>query len=243
VPLGTLHASKLEGPIQTLRHPVLSYWAAKAFFLGRESGLPPLISARHREVSLQNSLLLRYAGGSDVLSERLLEASASELCRLRRNEQCAAVFARWQLDRPGSPRFKQAINRARKASRAAQQDLSPAELRKVRMLFDGKVPDVPEAALARQAEKLTERYMLHYHHPVPFDRRIIEAAWRRCTGKDCKDKQDAAWRQLSSLDANVQQLSHFAAPSDREDMGLTWDDEQDADSNDDALDYDAMEDE
>jgi hypothetical protein len=226
VPLGTLHAVELEGEIQTLRHPILSYRAGRAFFLGRQSWLPPLISPAHREVSLRNSLMLRYAAGADVLPERLLEATARELCRLRRTEQCATLFARWQLDRPGSPRLKRALAEMRQANRASSRDLAPGKLKQLRMLFDGRVPDVKEAALAEQAERLTERFLLHYHHAVPFDRRVVEAAWLRCRGDDCEDRKEEAWQRMSSLDGQVPVLSESSVPSVRGRSGPAWDVEE-----------------
>jgi len=40
LPLGTLHAVEREGPVHTLRHPILSHLAARAFFPGLRSALP-----------------------------------------------------------------------------------------------------------------------------------------------------------------------------------------------------------
>jgi hypothetical protein len=226
VPLGTLHAVELEGEIQTLRHPILSYRAAWAFFLGNRAWLPSLSSSAHRELSLQNSLLRRYAAGGEALPERTLEAATFELCRFRRTEQCATLFARWQLDRPGSPRLRSALAEARQTNRASRRELAPGKLRQLRMLYEGKIPDVDESALAQQAERMTRRFLLYYHHAVPFDRRTVEAAWRRCRGDDCEDRQREAWRSLSSLDGEVPVLSDSAAPSERGRTVPAWDAEE-----------------
>jgi len=223
VPLGTLHAAEIEGEIQTLRHPVLSYRAAKAFFLGNRAWLPPLTSPAHREVALRNSLLLRDAGGGDVLPERSLEAAVRETCRLRRTEQCATLVARWQLDRPGSPRLRKTLEEVRRMNRASRIEITPQKLSRLRMLYDGRVPEVKDQLLAQQAERLTERFLLHYHHPVPFDRRVIEAAWRRCRGDDCEERQRAAWRNLGSLDADLPSLSDSVAPMDGGRAAPDWD--------------------
>jgi len=94
------------------------------------------------------------------------------------------------------------------------------------MLFDGKVPDVAEGARIRQAESLTERFLRYYHHAVPFDRRVVEAAWRRCRGEDCMDRQRLAWLQLSSLDTDTPDLSDSAAPSTRDLPPLNWEDSE-----------------
>jgi hypothetical protein len=215
IPLGTLHASSLEGDIQTLRDPILSYRAAKAFFLGNRSWLPPLTSVAHRDIALRNSLLLRHAAGGDVLPERHIEATARELCRLRRTEQCATIFARWQLDRPGSPRLKSALEELRRMNRGYLQALAPRKLRQLRMLYTGRVPDAGGTLSARRAEEITERFLVHYHHAVPFDRRVVEAVWGRCRGVDCEDRQRNAWQHLRSLDTGVRAFSDSAAPSDR----------------------------
>jgi hypothetical protein len=238
VPLGTLHAAELEGEIQTLRHPVLSYRAAFAFFLGRRAWLPSLSSPALRELSLQNSLLIRHAAGGDVLPERILEAVTYELCRFRRTEECATLFARWQLDRPGSPRLERALRKARRANRASFQGLNQGTLRQLRMLFEGRVPDVDDKALAQQAERMTKAFLLHYHHAVPFDRSTIEAAWRRCRGDDCEERQRESWERMSSLDGLVPSLSGSAAPSERERIAPDWevDGEDDAEEDDQDLD-------
>jgi spermidine synthase len=176
LPLGTLHAAPLEGAIQTLRHPILSYRAARAFFLGKQAWMPPFATPAHRETSLRNSLLLRYAESADILPEDVLDEAAREMCRLGRTQQCATLFARWQLDRPGSPRLKAALVAARNENRNAGREIAQPQLRALQMLFDGRVPEVPAPALAQQAERLTERFLRYYHHPVPFDRRVIDAA-------------------------------------------------------------------
>jgi hypothetical protein len=115
----------------------------------------------------------------------------------------------------------------RQANRASRRDLAPAKLRQLRMLYDGRVPDVKEAALAEQAERLTDRFLRHYHHAVPFDRGLVEAAWLRCRGDDCEDRQREAWRNLSSLDGQSPILSESAAPSERERAAPSLDAEED----------------
>jgi spermidine synthase len=241
VPLGTLHAGELEGEIQTLRNPVLSYRAARAFFLGRRAWLPSLASPAQRQLSLRNSLLHRYAAGGDVLPERVLDAATHELCRFRRTEECATLFARWQLDRPGSPRLERALIKARRTNRASRQALAPGALRKLRMLYEGKVPDVEERALVRQAEQLTKTFLLHYHHAAPFDRRTIEAAWRRCRGDDCEERQREAWARMSNLDGEAPASSESAAPRERGRTRRAWDAEGEGASDGDAPDFGGME--
>ncbi len=110
------------------------------------------------------------------------------------------------------------------------------------MLYEGKVPDVDESALAQQAERMTQRFLLHYHHAVPFDRRTLEAAWRRCRGDDCEDRQREAWQRLSSLDGEAAQvLSESAAPSERGRTVPAWDAEEVDASEEDDRGFDSRE--
>ncbi len=109
------------------------------------------------------------------------------------------------------------------------------------MLYEGRVLDVDESALAQQAERMTQRFLLHYHHAVPFDRRTIEAAWRRCRGDDCEDRQREAWQRLSSLDGETPVLSESAAPSERGRSVPAWDAEEEDVSEEDDQDFDSRE--
>jgi spermidine synthase len=241
MPLGALHAVELEGDIQTLRHPILSYRAARAFFRGDRSWLPSLSGPAHRELALQNSLLNRYAAGGDALPEQILDAATYELCRFRRTEQCATLFARWQLDRPGSPRLSRALAEARQMNPASSRDLTPGKLRQLRMLYAGRIQQAGESVPVRRAEQLTQRFLLHYHHAAPFDRRTIEAIWRRCRGDDCEERQREAWQRLSSLDGDAPVFSDSAAPSERERSAPAWDAAGEDASEDDDRDFDGGE--
>ena len=49
LPLGTLHAVEREGPVHTLRHPILSHLAARAFFPGQRSHAAPVRQRRAPE--------------------------------------------------------------------------------------------------------------------------------------------------------------------------------------------------
>ncbi len=110
------------------------------------------------------------------------------------------------------------------------------------MLYEGKVRDVGESALVQQAEQMTKRFLLHYHHAAPFDRQTIEAAWRRCRGDDCEDRQREAWQRMSTLDGEAAPvLSESAAPSERGRTVPAWDAEEDDVSEDGDRDFDSRE--
>jgi len=193
--------------------------------------LPSFSTRAHQEIALRNSLLHRYRASADILPETLLDVATRELCRFGRVEQCATLFARWTMDRPGSPRLKAGLTEARKSGRDAREKLTPQNLKSVQMLFNGKVRDVPEAARVQQAERLTDRFLRYYHHAVPFDRRVIDAAWRRCHGEDCDERQKSAWASLGSPEEKSATLSDSAVPSDPAEPASAWgspDEESDA---------------
>jgi MFS family permease len=196
LPLGILHAVELEGEIHTLRHPILSYRAARAFFRGSFGWLPPHLKPAHERVAARNSLLRRFAGDGKPLPENVLEAAASESCRLDRREDCATFLARWGFDYPQSTRLQAALADVRKTSGGQGAEFTPASLGRLWVLFDGRIPAVkPEASLAR-AEALTRRFAAHYHHAVPFDRRVLETAWRSCQGDACEERRRQALERL-----------------------------------------------
>jgi predicted membrane-bound spermidine synthase len=208
LPLGTLHAVPQAGATHTLRHPILSDRAARAFFRGRHAWLPPYLSAEHQRVASRNSLLRRLNRGAEVLSEEILEAAARETCAYDRREECATLFTRWGLDYPSSDRREAVLAEARRKSGGAQPQLNAGSLRRLRSLYDGSVRPVGAKAALRQAERLTSRFVQYYHHAVPFDRAVVDAAWSRCTAPECEERRRLASQRLSddldTLDAEAQ---------------------------------------
>jgi spermidine synthase len=199
LPLGTLHAIEPSGGIHTLRHPILSYRAARAFFRSRQATLPRYLTAAHQRVSERNSLLRRLAGGGDVFPEEILEAAVRETCRFNRSRECATLFARWAFDHPGSQRLHTTLDDLRESTRRAQTTLAGPRLARVRLLFDGKARAKAGRSL-EFARGLTNRFVSHYHHAVPFDRRIVVAAWNGCQGEECDESRRWAEEQLGGID-------------------------------------------
>jgi predicted membrane-bound spermidine synthase len=185
LPLGTLHAVELEGPVHTLRHPILSHRAARAFFHGRKGSLPLYLSREHREASRRNSLLRRSAGGGSRYPEETLEAAAREACRFKRQEECLTFFARWAHDHPQSPRRQTALAEVRRNLGPRRASFAPRKIADIRTFFDGKIDD--SAIRLKRAERLTDRFTMHYHHAAPFDERALEAIWNRCRGPGCQE--------------------------------------------------------
>jgi SAM-dependent methyltransferase len=183
IPLGTLHAEKLVGPIQTLRQPILSDWAARSFFKGGKSRLAPHSSDRHQEVAIRNSLLHRYAADDEILSEEIFDAATHETCRFKRFENCATYLARWSLDHPDSERRRDALAGLRELGLKQVPNLSG----ELHALYDVQLPGIPRSLTSLDLRRLTGRFIDYYVHPVPFDREALASIWERCRGAGCDE--------------------------------------------------------
>ncbi len=217
LPLGTLHAVPLEGDIHSLRHPILSHRAARAFFRGRPAWLPAYVSEAHQEVASRNSLFRRFAGENGTFPEDVLEVAAVETCRFQRLQECPTFFARWMFDHPQSPRLRAALAEAREAQGRQSADLQPRQLAALRPLFAGRAPRAKTGTPLVQAASVTNRFLSHYSHAAPFDRRALEAVWGRCRGAGCAEARLKAESRIGALhdgpsDAGMGQAPGAATP-------------------------------
>jgi spermidine synthase len=193
LPLGTLRAAKLEGPLHTLRHPILSDRAARAFFLGDTA---PLLKFAHRQsarVARTNSLLRRFVGTQEpTLPESVLESVARETCVGLRGFECTTLLASWLHDDPESERLAILLEELRKELPISA--LPETEVLKQLGVLFGRAPlrklDGPDS-LAR-ANRVSAMFRLYYHHAVPFERGTLRAVWNQCLDFRC----DEARRQL-----------------------------------------------
>jgi predicted membrane-bound spermidine synthase len=201
LPFGALHAAELSGPLHTLRHPILSYGAARAFFRGGPAALPRLARPESAAVGARNSLLRRWAGAEDgLLPESVLEDAAAEYCRSGRIAECATFFARWSHDHPGSPRLEEALAKARKASRNSNL-LGDRSLELIARLYGGRDAGTSgDRRVLERARSTSERYLHHYHHASPFDREVLTTAWKRCRIDPCEDVRREYEQILGPLD-------------------------------------------
>jgi hypothetical protein len=189
LPLGTLQAPEQPGEIHSLRHPLLSYRAARAFFRGRMGSLAPHQSRARARIATKNSLLRRHARGETPLPEELVLAAAQESCRLNRNEHCGTFFALWALHYPQSPILKDSLSAKRKQGSGANRYLTPKALQQLKVLAGGVSLGAGKTYSAAEAEHLTERFRRHYHHAVPFNRDRLDEIWDRCRGADCEERR------------------------------------------------------
>ncbi|MCP5055425.1 MAG: hypothetical protein GY937_01740 [bacterium] len=185
LPQGTANAGGLEGPLHTLRHPILSDQAARAFFRGREASLPSFASLANARLGAGRSLLRRSLppGGGPAREEVFAEAVAHAI-EMARPSEAAALLSAWSSEYPVSAAAGQAV--ARHGRTLEKQGKVDGLLEKLRMLHGGAAPTSLGGSLGqvRETTALFERY---YHHAVPFSRQALQIAWRSCSA----DRRDA----------------------------------------------------
>ena len=198
LPLGTVNAAQLDGPLHTLRHPILSDVATRAFFRGEVAPLPRYLEPASAQVGAENSLVHRYAVARGE-SEAVIEEVTRETCGLDRRVECAALFARWGRDYPGSPRLSAALTEVRKAF-VGDGVLEAVNLEKILSLFEADARDTgDDSRPLAHANAITHDYLLYYHHATPFDRRVLERAWSQCTRPACEEPRRKLETEVGAL--------------------------------------------
>ena len=200
LPLGTLHAAPLPGDLHSLRHPILSYRAARAFFRAGHGILPPLLTPEHTRVSRRNALLGRFVRAGGATQEEALEAATFETCRFDRLEECATLFARWARDQPNSKRLETALAEARGVAGGKSPQLRPKAIAQLRSLFGAKLPEVPAKRSLARATQISSLYLENFVHAAPFSRGMVEAVWEACRGDGCEERREQVEERLGPLD-------------------------------------------
>ena len=194
MPMGALHAAEWPGEVHTLRKPILSDRAARAFFAGRSARLPLPVDPASRTVGAANSLLRRHAGVADTpLPEDVLEAALDETCGHRRVRECVTLLASWIHDHPPSRRRAQAIGGLRRQL-GARRAVSPRVIASVASLFgaEAAAASAGDGVPLRRVLRSTDQFRAYYHHAVPFDAEVIRDRWRRCAGERCQETRRRA---------------------------------------------------
>jgi len=214
IPLGVLHADKLAGPIHTIRHPLLSDLAARAFFLGGPTArIGPYLSANQRRAALQNSLLRRYAGKAEVLPEEILELAARESCRFNRLRDCATWLARWSVDYPDSDRWRRSASELRKRMRGWARAIGSRRLALLSAFYAGHVTPSDDAGLSwLDARRTTDLFVNHFNHVIPFDPRLIDEIWSRCSARECETERARAQPWIGGSDQSASLGDASGAP-------------------------------
>jgi predicted membrane-bound spermidine synthase len=200
LPLGVLHAARLVGPIHTLRNPILSDLAARAFFRGRGvTPLPKYPTPESARVGSRNSLLRRRARTpAGTASERVIETAARETCKRRLAFECGTLLAAW---RRASNRPEQVDAYVRGLRRAWSVDvLRETNLDMLGVLLTGELRPVPEDQSLARASVISSRFASHYHHAFPFERRALSKAWDECRGEACASARRRLELEVGALD-------------------------------------------
>jgi predicted membrane-bound spermidine synthase len=197
LPMDTLHAAKLEGPLHTLRHPLLSDQAARAFFRGDEADLPKYADPESARVGARNSLVRLYAGEGGI-REPLLEEVTRETCGLNRTAECATLFAAWKRDYPRSERLSAALADLRRDF-PDEPELKDDNLDRLIPLFGAGANVAAAARPLIRANRVSQRFLYYYHYPVPFDRRVLENVWSHCKLPLCEEPRRRIEAQVGPL--------------------------------------------
>jgi spermidine synthase len=205
LPLGVVEAAGLRGPVHSLLHPLLSYDAARAFFLGSTAELPPTSAWAPARVGAEHSLLhllaLR-AGGRLPAKDR--QEAAEEVCRFRSTE-CATFLAAWLHDDPKAAEALAIAKRVRRQS-GFGADLDPERLTELAALFGDERADAGTRPVSYEAaHSATDLFTHYYSHAAPFPRKVLAGMWQRCLADagGCAAGLAAAEAQVGPLAAEL----------------------------------------
>jgi hypothetical protein len=194
----------MDGPVHTLRHPILSHEAARAFFLGQRAQVPRFSDRDTAKVGFGNSLLRRYAGRPRrPLAEPVLEVVARETCLRERTFECGTLLARWRRDHPDS----EALATLLQELRGEWPNLAVIQeeyLESLSMLFgQSQLIELDDASSLARAIKISTKYLNHYYYGVPFDRQILVEAWKRCRAENCDEAREKLELRLGPVDEGI----------------------------------------
>jgi spermidine synthase len=182
VPLGAVAATEMAGPLHTLRHPILSDSAARAFFAGGRVPVPRMPSVAASQAAARNSLLKRELAGNQP-SEDVLEELTRHACAMLQPVECALLLARWTASHPDSPRLVQTTKELRSADHlsVSANALSASTIEALVKLHRGHPLTSPESpGPVNNAVTTSSFYAAYFHHAFPFDRSVVIQAWSKC---------------------------------------------------------------
>ena len=176
LPTGVLAATKLDGPLHTLLHPRLTYRAARAFFAGGRSRLPPISSPAARALGSEHSLVRQLAAAEGgALSDASYGEIVDEACQ-HRVDTCVALLADWLRTRPASPAL--AAELVRWHATPHGEPIPVEDVRDYAALLTNHTSGATVTSeSAARASALARSYA---SVAVPFDGRALVALWSRC---------------------------------------------------------------
>ncbi len=182
LPLGAVGITEMAGPLHTVRNPILSDSAARAFFAGGVVSLPRMASEAASEAGARGSLLARELAGKPV-SEDMLAELTQQSCAMSRPAECGVLLARWKASHPDSPRLAQALRDTRSADLigALTIELPSSTIESLAELYRGNpLKDTESPGLVRNAIVTSAMFAGYFNYAFPFDRNALRRAWADC---------------------------------------------------------------
>jgi spermidine synthase len=138
LPPGLLTAKRVSGQIHSLRHPILSQHAARAFFPGRGVELPRLAGGPDAKDDERPQALLAQVLGDGPVPEAIAEDLARHVCSVHRPPECVAWVARWRADHPHS-RAARLFDPSNTRRLRESELVTPGMLARAELLFRGSL--------------------------------------------------------------------------------------------------------
>jgi len=185
LPFGMVGATELKGEIHTLRHPILSDSAARAFFAGEIVSLPRMPSAAAAEAGARHSLLAHELGGEPP-SEDVLADLVAQACEMSRPSECGLMLAYWKANFPKSARMERALRETRYAGPTLEltHELPGATIDALAQLYRGRaLVDVEAPGPVRNAIVTSFLYASYFNPVFPFDRAVLVRTWSDCASE------------------------------------------------------------
>jgi hypothetical protein len=147
-------------------------------------------------------LLRNYVGGEKgPLPEEVSAIAVKEMVKLRLLAEAATLLADWRRVDPRSEALNALLAelRSKPPIRSMTADRKLAGLGR---LFGGQpVRNLEGRRSLARAKQISEVYLTHYHHAVPFDRSVLRRIWEDCSVKGCREARHQAEKQLGIIEA------------------------------------------
>ena len=204
LPPGLLRAGHVAGELHTLRRPILSQEAARAFFAGRRVDLPRLAGGPDANGSRPRALLAQEIGDGPI-PEQVAESVTRHICGALRVNECATWLARWRSAYPDSEAAKR-FDPRREKQVAKAEPLQPQTVEQLEDLFRGELPP-PSHARDPVAHSMafTNLFATYYVHAIPFEREMLRRMWSNCglnapTASSCQQARQRANDRLDRFE-------------------------------------------
>jgi hypothetical protein len=194
IPEKTLSNTPPPARVHTLFHPILSYQAARGFFMGSNSILPTTNDNRAAAAGAKHSLIRRFL--ASLPAERRAAAREKigrKLCTVV-TPACLTFMAGWKHDFPDDIEHETLFQELRQDAllenrKEEMAHLNSVALQRLGSLFDSSgFPYLPVSY--KNAERILSLFNNFYSHAAPFNALSLQSLWERCgkTDKRCSDK-------------------------------------------------------